>query len=71
VITGHWGFEVVPDDIKDAVLTMAARRAMEKNANYGDAVQQPAGGAVAYFRGLPSYVQTTLYNYRIPSLAFV
>jgi len=70
-IAGDWGWDSVPGDIKDAVLTMSARRAMERNTLYGDAISTPEGGTVAYFRQLPMFVQSVLESYRIPNMALV
>lgn len=71
VITGRWGFNPCPKEIKDAVLTLAARRWRERDAAYADTVQYPDGGAVSYYRQLPAMVKTALDLYRIPNIALV
>jgi hypothetical protein len=68
-ITGFWGWNPAPADIKDAVLTLASRKYRERDAGYGDTVQLPEGGVIAYFSQLPSSVAMTLDSYRIPTFA--
>lgn len=64
VITGRFGWYPPPEDLKDAVLVMAARRYKERDAAYGDAVQLADGGIISYFKQFPPSVQATLDQYR-------
>jgi hypothetical protein len=62
-VTGRFGLWPAPDDIKDAVLVMSARRWKERDAGYGDTVQFAEGVTVAYFRQFPATVQATIESY--------
>lgn len=70
-IAGLWGWSPAPEDIKGVVLTLAARRFREMDASYGDTVQTPDGGVIAYFRQLPASVQGVLDSYRVPRISLV
>lgn len=69
VITGIWGWDPVPDEVVDAVMTMAARKFRERAASYADTVSDPEGGLLAYYRQLPPSVQAVVDLYRLPSAA--
>jgi hypothetical protein len=62
-VTGRFGWWPAPDDIRDAVLVMAARRWKERDAGYGDSVQLAEGITVAYYRQFPATVQATIESY--------
>lgn len=62
-VTGRFGWCPAPDDLKDAVLVMAARRWKEKDASYGDTVQFGENITVSYFRQFPATVQATIESY--------
>lgn len=70
-ITGRWGFSPVPAGIKDAVLTIAARRFHEKKSMFQDSVALPDGSVLSYFRQLPASVQGALNQYRSVKVALV
>lgn len=62
-LTGRFGWWPAPDDLKDAVLVMAARRWKERDAAYGDTLQLAEGITVSYFRQFPATVQATIESY--------
>ncbi len=70
-ITGRWGWSPTPDDVKDGVLTIAARKFRERSANWGDTVTFPEGGAISYFRLMPASVKAAFDSYRVANLALV
>lgn len=78
-ITGRWGFITTtsngtlgpPDDVKDAVLTLAARRWRERDAAWSDAVQSQEGAVFQYFRTMPESVRQVLLMYRPFNFALV
>src|SRR5215204_2731548 len=43
VITGHWGWDPVPDDIKHATLVIAAREYRKRDAMFADIVDTGTG----------------------------
>lgn len=63
-ITGRFGFATVPDDVRSAVLMMAARAFHDAQARLGDRVSDPDGGVVSYFRQLPVEAKGILDSYR-------
>ena len=71
VVTGRWGWNPPPADIKDAVLRIASRKLASGAANYSDQVVTPDGSATAYYRQLDGDAQMTLNLYRVPNLAVV
>lgn len=68
-IKGRFGFKSVPADIRDAVMTIGARRYRERDANFSDAVQMADGSIQSYFRSLPSNIQLILRSYKSPRIA--
>jgi hypothetical protein len=71
-ITGRWGFATTPDDVKDVVLYMAARRYRRSENAYGDQVAAPDGAGWNYFSDLPRDIRNTLEAYRVgPHMAVV
>lgn len=70
-IEGRWGFKTPPEDIKECVLALAARRAKEKDALWSDAVELPEGGGLSYFRQMPPFVAEVIQSYKIPKFALV
>lgn len=71
VITGRFGFSPVPPDVKDAVLTIAARRYRDRDASWSDALQLSEGGILSYFAQLPSNTKMILQSYKLPKMALV
>jgi hypothetical protein len=71
VITGRWGFNPTPSDVKDAVLTLAARRWRERDAAYADRITFAEGGSLDYLRQLPASVSAILNLYRPPRVGLV
>lgn len=69
LITGRWGFNPVPPDVKDCVLALAARRAKERKSAWSDSVAMPDGSVLSYFRQLPASVQGALDLYKAPRVA--
>lgn len=70
-ITGRWGWNPVPDDVKVAVMALTMRMWKERKASWGDTVVLPDGSIIQYFRSLPSSVQAGLGLYRKVNLAIV
>ncbi len=64
-ITGRFGFEQVPADVREATVVMAARAVYERNARLADVTQDPEGGVASYFRSIPPTVAATLDAYRV------
>lgn len=69
LLTGRFGFHPTPDDIADAVLTLAARRFYELRTGVGDAIAAAGGGGddVIYSRALPATARAIFDSYRIAS----
>lgn len=68
-IVGRWGPSAVEPDVRDAVLTWAARAWHARTARFADAVQDPAGGfAGSYFKAVPSDVAVVLNALQVPGL---
>lgn len=53
----------LPADLRDAILTLAARRYHERNAGYQDATTVSADGGLNYFKQLPASVKVILDQY--------
>jgi len=68
-ITGRWGWNPVPDDVKYAVMALTVRLYKERNANWADSVALPDGSVLQYFRSLPATVQAAIGLYRPLNLA--
>lgn len=64
-LAGH--FVVIPDpltaDLRDAILTLAARRYHERNTGYRDATVDESG-APMYFKQLPASVKVVFDSYK-------
>lgn len=69
-ITGRWGMYPVPDEVKDAVLTLAARQYRRQDAMFSDVVDTGAG-IYEFSRGVPDSVKTALDLYRTPQVSLV
>lgn len=67
VVTGRYGFAAVPDDVKLAVLAMAARGFHDAQARLADRVVDPDGGVSSYFRQLPVEAKGVLDSYLRPA----
>ena len=68
VITGRFGLDPVPEDLRDAIYTLAARNYHEKDAMYGDVVApSEEGGAVSFFRQVPPRVRAILTSWQVPA----
>jgi hypothetical protein len=70
-ITGRWGWNPIPDDVKVAVMALTMRMYKERKALWGDTVLLPDGAIVSYFKSLPASVQAGLNTYRKVNLAIV
>ena len=70
-ITGRWGWNPVPDDVKYAIKALGSRLYKERNASWADAVALPDGSVLQYFRSLPATVQASISLYRPLNLAIV
>jgi hypothetical protein len=66
VITGRFGFAEPPEDVRLAVLAMAARAFHDAQARLGDRVVDPDGGVTSYFRQLPVEAKAVLDSYQPP-----
>jgi hypothetical protein len=65
-ITGRFGWNPIPADIRDAVLTLAARRFRERDASFADSVQDTELGTLSFSRQLPPAVASVFDSYRPP-----
>lgn len=70
-ITGHFGFAAPPDDVRLAILTMAARGFHDAQARLGDRVVDPDGSVTSYFRQLPVEAKGVLDSYRLTAVRLV
>lgn len=72
-ITGRWGFNPVPDEIRSVVTYLAAREYRRRDAMYADAVDTGTGVFDFGVRGyaIPDEKQTILDLYKIPQVAVV
>lgn len=70
-ITGRWGWNPVPEDVKVAVMSLTMRLWKERKASWGDTVVLPDGSIISYFKSLPASVQAGLNMYRKVNLAVV
>jgi hypothetical protein len=71
-VTGRWGF---PDPeklagIKDAILTLAARKYKRRDANWSDTNQTASGAVFFYSRDIPDEIKTVLDDWRIQRFVF-
>lgn len=72
VITGRWGWNPVPPEIKDVICTLVARMFAERDAKMADQVQVGLEGTVFnYFKALPARSQQVIEDLRVPKFAFV
>lgn len=66
VVTGRFGFSMIPDDLAGAIYVLAARWHYERQAQYADNVEILEGTAVqAYFRQLPPRVKLVFAKYAV------
>lgn len=72
-ITGRWGFNPTPREIKSVITYLAAREYRRRDAMYADAVDTGTGVFDFGVRGynLPDEKQTILDLYKIPQIAVV
>lgn len=70
-VTGRWGSLTVDDDVKQAVLTLAARAYSRKDANFSDVLNTAAGAQMFWSANMPAEVREVFQSLRLPNLAFV
>lgn len=72
-ITGLWGFDAVPEDLKESTCTWVARAFKKRDANYADVVQQGIDAAMfQYFKNVPDEIKMTMDSYkRGPRIAII
>ncbi len=70
-VSGWWGFDPVPEDVRHAVLSAAARAYRVRDAAYGDSVMIEGGGSLNYVRQMSEEAQAILDTYRVPNMAIV
>jgi len=70
-ITGRWGWNPVPDDIRHAVMALTMRLYRERDASWGDTVTFADGTVTSYFRSLPASIQAVVLGYQPPNIALV
>lgn len=67
VVTGRFGFTTIPEDLADAIYTLAARMAYEEAAQYADQVEILEGSAVqSYYRQLPPRTKLVISSFAVP-----
>jgi hypothetical protein len=69
-ITGRWGFWPAPADVKDAVLSLAARQYRRRDAMFSDIVDVGTG-IYEYRAGIPAHIREILKGYKMPLVALV
>lgn len=69
-ITGRWGWNPAPDDVKDSILALAARQYRRKDAMFADVIDQ-GGVAFEYTKGVPNFITDILALYKFPRVAIV
>lgn len=69
-ITGRWGFNPAPDDVKDSILALAARQYRRKDAMFADVIDQ-GGVSFEYTKGVPNFITDILALYKFPRIAIV
>jgi len=67
IVTGQFGMEVVPADLRVAIMVLAARRYWQREAGQSDSVQSQEYGTATYFKELPAEVRVVLDRYSVPS----
>lgn len=70
-VTGRWGWNPIPGDIRHAVLALTMRMWKERKASWSDSIALPDGSVLSYFRMLPASVQGTLDAYRTPHIGWM
>lgn len=65
VVTGSFGMAEVPEDLRDSILALAARRYWQRAAGQSDSVQSEEYGVATYFRAMPAEVRVVLDTYRV------
>lgn len=70
-ITGRWGPLAVDDDVKEAVLVLAARGYARKDANFSDVLNTAGGAQMFWSANMPAEVREVFTLLRLPNLAFV
>jgi hypothetical protein len=63
-ITGKWGFAECPQDVRHAVLAIAARSWRLRDAAWADEVRDYEGGQANYHRHMPVDARAILETYR-------
>lgn len=65
-ITGRFGYLEIPDDLKNGIYVLAARRYFERSALYADQVAIAEGGGVQkYLRQLPLATKLSFSSYTL------
>jgi hypothetical protein len=70
-VTGRWGPLEVAPDVKQAVLTLAARAYRRRDANFSDVLNTAAGAQFFWSANMPQEVAAVFTSLRLPNLAFV
>lgn len=70
-VTGRWGPLEADPDVKQAVLTLAARAYARKDANFSDVLNTAAGAQMFWSANMPQEVAAVFTSLRLPNLAFV
>lgn len=66
-VTGTFGMTAVPNDLRDAIIAIAARRYWERETGNSESAASDEYGAASYFRAMPGEVRVVLDSYRVPS----
>lgn len=67
-VTGRFGFEAIPDNLRNAIYVLAARAVHERDAAYADQVAIAEGAGVqSYYRQLPPATKLVFATYSLPS----
>lgn len=67
-ITGDWGFAACPDDLKNAILALAARDHFVRQNRQADISQSADGSASSYFDRMPTIAAAAVQAYKVPAL---
>lgn len=65
-VTGRFGFAAIPDELREAILTLAARRVYEESIGLVDSVNSDAYGARSYVKRLPVAISMVLADLTVP-----
>lgn len=67
-VEGDWGFDECPDDLKNAILALAARDHFIRQNRQADISQSADGAASSYFDRMPTVAAAAIQRYMVPSL---